>query len=216
MGYRCDVVERWLAKIVVFLLLGAIVNVAVAWTCQLKFESSPPLPVDTEHQFRGWEIWSWNALGAQEIGNVIGGSSSEYIASLEQWEPPAWSRLRQLPIYEKLDPVDLQADRAFGLPALSVWYGLDAKRALGTSLVLSREVTGCLPYRDLAVTPIWPGFAINTASYAAILWLITLGPLTARRIIRRKQGRCIKCGYDLRGEFASGCPECGWRRGGLS
>ncbi len=202
--------KRRLYKLVLFfLLLGAIINVAVAWTCQLKFESSPPLPVDTEHQFRGWEIWSWNALGAQEIGNVMGGSSSEeYIASLEQWEPPAWSRLRQLPIYEKTDPVGLQGDRAFGLPVLSVRYGLDVRRALGTSLVLSREVTGCLPYRDLAVTPIWPGFAMNTVFYALILWL-PFAPFTARRVIRRKHGHCIKCGYDLSHAEHEVCPECG-------
>ena len=197
-------------KIVVLLIIGAVVNIAVAWACQLKFESSPPLPVDSEHQFRGWELWSSNALGAQEIGTAIGGSS-EYIASLEQGEPPAWSRLRQLPIYEKLDPVVLQGDRAFGLPVLSVWYGLDTKRALGTSLVLSREVTGCLPYRNLAVTPIWPGFAINTVFYAAVLWLVSLAPFTLRRVIRRKRGACIKCGYDLRGSSGGGgvCPECG-------
>ena len=25
-------------------------------------------------------------------------------------------------------------------------------------------------------------------------------------------GRCLKCGYDLKGNFDQGCPECGWRR----
>ena len=200
--------KRRLFKLALFLLLGAIVNVAVAWGCQLKFESFPPLPVDTAHQFRGWVIWTWNALGAQQIGNVMGDSSSEYIASLEQWEPPAWSRLSRLPIYEGLDPEGLQVDRAFGLPVLSVWYGLDAKRASGTSLVSSREITGWLPYRDLAVTPIWPGFAINTIFYAAILWLL-FASFQLPRYVRVKRGHCIKCGYDLRGAEHEVCPECG-------
>ena len=66
--------------------------------------------------------------------------------------------------------------------------------------------------RALPLRPIWPGFAINTIFYAAILWLLTLGPFTARRMIRRKRGQCIKCGYDLRGTSEGGCPECGWRR----
>ncbi len=66
--------------------------------------------------------------------------------------------------------------------------------------------------RALPLRPIWPGFAINTILYAAILWLLALGPFTARRMIRRKRGRCIKCGYNLRGDFSAGCPECGWRR----
>ena len=28
------------------------------------------------------------------------------------------------------------------------------------------------------------------------------------------QGRCFACGYDLRGDYAGGCPECGWNRKG--
>jgi hypothetical protein len=64
----------------------------------------------------------------------------------------------------------------------------------------------------LPLRPIWTGFAVNTIFYATILWLLTLGPFTARRMIRRKRGRCLKCGYDLRGNLSPGCPECGWRR----
>ena len=60
--------------------------------------------------------------------------------------------------------------------------------------------------------PIWPGFAINTLFYAALLWLVFCGPLAVRRHIRRRRGRCLKCGYDLRGELDAGCPECGWGR----
>ncbi len=68
----------------------------------------------------------------------------------------------------------------------------------------------------LPLRPIWPGFAINTAFYAAILWLLTLGPLTTRRMIRRKRGDCIKCGYDLRGAEHEVCPECGAARDRIS
>ena len=64
----------------------------------------------------------------------------------------------------------------------------------------------------LPLAAIWPGFAINTIFYAAILWMLSLGPFAARRFIRRNRGHCIKCGYDLRGDFSAGCPECGWRR----
>ena len=34
---------------------------------------------------------------------------------------------------------------------------------------------------------IWPGFAINTIFYAAILWLLVCGPFALRRHIRRKR-----------------------------
>ena len=36
--------------------------------------------------------------------------------------------------------------------------------------------------------------------------------IAARRLIRRKRGLCIKCGYDLRGTEHEVCPECGWQR----
>ncbi len=63
---------------------------------------------------------------------------------------------------------------------------------------------GCIPLR-----PIFPGFAINTVFYGAILWLLMFGVFTARRSIRRKRGHCIKCGSDLRGAEHEVCPECG-------
>ncbi len=68
--------------------------------------------------------------------------------------------------------------------------------------------------KALPLRPLWPGFAINTIFYAAILWLLAFGPFAVRRVVRRKRGHCIKCGYDLRGTSGGGggCPECGWRR----
>ncbi len=69
--------------------------------------------------------------------------------------------------------------------------------------------------RTLPLRPIWVGFAINSVFYASVLWMLMLCPHTLRRVIRRKRGWCVECGYDLRG--ASGgnsggggaCPECG-------
>jgi hypothetical protein len=59
--------------------------------------------------------------------------------------------------------------------------------------------------------PIWPGFAINTGFYAAILWLLFAFPFVIRRRRRIKRGLCAKCGYDLRGRggHQNLCPECG-------
>lgn len=124
----------------------------------------------------------------------------------EPWE--AVEHLGYVVLYEQLDPVVLHGDRACGLPVLSVWFGLDTKRVPGTSLILSREVTGCLPYHDLAVLPISTGIAINTVFYAALLW-IPFAPFQLRRYMRIKRGRCLKCGYNLRHAGYSACPECG-------
>jgi len=61
----------------------------------------------------------------------------------------------------------------------------------------------------LPLRPLLPGFAINTIFYAVILWILWSSPFTARGMIRRKRGLCIKCGYDLRGAEHAACPECG-------
>ena len=59
---------------------------------------------------------------------------------------------------------------------------------------------------------VWWGFLIDTLLFAGLLWLPIRGPFVLRRHIRRKRGRCPKCGYDLRGDLEHGCPECGWNR----
>ncbi len=69
----------------------------------------------------------------------------------------------------------------------------------------------CLPIR-----PRWPGFAVNTIFYAAILWLLSLGPWFAlRRLDRRRRGLCPACGYDLGHAQHDTCPECGRQQQGL-
>ncbi len=61
--------------------------------------------------------------------------------------------------------------------------------------------------RVLPLRPLWPGFAVNTLFYAAILWVVICGPFALRRLIRMNRGRCVRCGYPL-GESAV-CSECG-------
>ena len=71
-----------------------------------------------------------------------------------------------------------------------------------------------LPYR-----PIWFGFIGNTLLFAlaATSVLAAFGSVTRFRRWRRvRRGGCSMCGYDLRGDSTSGCPECGWRRADVS
>jgi hypothetical protein len=68
------------------------------------------------------------------------------------------------------------------------------------------------PDRTLPLRPLWRGLALNVAAWAGLLWLVTLGPFELRRLVRQAAGRCLRCGYDLRGEYEEGCPECGWAR----
>ncbi len=61
--------------------------------------------------------------------------------------------------------------------------------------------------RVLPLGMIWPGFAVNTLLYAAVLWLLVPGPFALRRFLRVRRGLCPKCAYPM-GE-SSVCTECG-------
>ena len=65
--------------------------------------------------------------------------------------------------------------------------------------------------RALPIVPIWSGVLVNMAFWT-VLWFPPLNFHAIRNWLRRRRGRCAKCGYDLRGQFAAGCPECGWNR----
>jgi hypothetical protein len=54
-------------------------------------------------------------------------------------------------------------------------------------------------------------------------WLLALGVAGllvraargGKRTRRRRRGLCPACGYDVKGAFEGGCPECGWNRAPL-
>jgi len=64
-----------------------------------------------------------------------------------------------------------------------------------------------LDYRALPLRPVWPGFAINTIFYAAILWLLFAVPGWARRRLRARRGQCPACAYPVGSSTV--CTECG-------
>jgi hypothetical protein len=65
---------------------------------------------------------------------------------------------------------------------------------------------------DLPVTPWWPGLVVNSVIYTSMWMTILVAPATTRHVLRRARGRCVRCGYNLRGDLDAGCPECGWGR----
>jgi hypothetical protein len=227
--------KRWTLRIFVFLLLGAIVNVAVAWTVSLQInlwdcaDVSPWRPPE--------------AAGHNDHALLLGlGQSMSDKANLLAAQLDSFGyRRRDLFALttEELTPGDgfvswgspcpVASHFRFGWPLRSMQGWLRRNERL-YQLAEAAEFDGDFnEYRcmwrvhldesqyppietRLPVGPIWPGFAINTVFYAAVLWMLfALGgtPFALRKWRRIRRGLCAKCGYDLRGSTSQTCPECG-------
>lgn len=90
-------------------------------------------------------------------------------------------------------------------------------------LMPTGAVTPAPTQRRLPYRPIWTGLLLNAVLYALALWFLYRVPLRlmarprriTRELMRLRCGQCLICGYDLRYDFARGCPECGWGRGSV-
>ena len=93
------------------------------------------------------------------------------------------------------------------------WPLFTTQRSLPDNEVLRRfawtQTIGRWPtIPDLAESRIlWPGFAINTIFYAAMLWLLLAVPGFVRRRIRTRRGQCPACAYPI--GTSNVCTECG-------
>jgi hypothetical protein len=210
--------RRHLITILTFLITGAVVNLAVAWTCALTIN-----PLDGERErarSQHLRVDRWSRPGAVvvfserwRIKAPSGGEWGDPETLLDEWTgfhvmTPEWeSRTTH---HEQRDA------QACGWPRLTLWcetyFRESAERlpdggiATGLQFTWGRNAT--LKYsRALPFRPIWAGLIINSIFYAVILWLLIPGPFALRRFIRRRRGFCPKCGYPM-GEAAV-CTECG-------
>jgi hypothetical protein len=222
---------------VVWLVLGAIVNVAVAWALAvtLNFAVSSNREV-TGEVFAAEEAWSvsrdarvggvhvmWLKTRPGFEGDPLGPSPGELMPSWATSPPPMPAgRTTEMWMFDARGwPMLALACQSVGVhePSNGGWIEPATQGGIMTGLPPFAFSTGGGLDRVLPFRPIWPGFAINTVLYAAALWLLFAGPFALRRWRRIKRGLCPKCGYDLRGsphpnplpegDGEKVCPECG-------
>jgi hypothetical protein len=220
-------IKRRLFKLGLLVLAGAIVNVAVAWGCAVRPYGGPMFPELTCGTVRVFERSgrTWNTVMRNRCGEFIASQQpgsdrfgfhtllstrEEYLAVLPRWST-----------FCKSDPLaDEYSQRGFvmftehgtGWPCLSMYYTMLTYPS-GAGFVGNGHLTTPrwmhVPEnpRDLPLNPIWPGFAINTVFYAAVLWVVFAGPGKLRRTIRIKRNQCPACAYPV--GTSEVCTECG-------
>jgi hypothetical protein len=195
-------VKHLLVRILLFLLLGAIINVAVAWGCEY-FDHGPKRDsVDlTDTQAES----SWKSFAPSAWMNApLDGRRLVYDTTVTD----------ELVLYADNDCRVMHIMHA-GWPCKSLRGAV--LRFYGSGTLVKVELIHLVEWVELEwlpLRPIWPGVAINTVFYAAVLWLLFAAPFALRKWRRIRRGLCPKCGYDLRNRpiDSAVCPECGATR----
>ncbi len=194
--------KRHVLTLGIFLLLGAVVNVAVAWALVLSVPidsmsslSGPELPgrlppevevTDEYTVFYGFELRSRGCTVVTITTNVVNERGRE----------------AALPLFTRV---------VSGWPLASL-DGTSTTRAgrrvhAASLLFLPDVAVDYVRWSILPLRPRWPAFGVNTLAYASSLWLAACGPFVAWRFVRIKRGRCPRCGYPCGASPI--CAECG-------
>ena len=255
--------KRLLAKLVVFLILGAIVNVTIAWACAIWSDASlDSLVISNATQEDldlfvqiGWisKSESENSTSNYKVKNTKGfGVSDSFLIEemLGVRDLPQYSASFPRPVrivtivahsHQTGWPLRCFSDAYYDQTGIGI-FGASKSKFLQQTIsddeddgILTFYITPQVPFEDweypmslpvpdkigpiplpadryIPLRPIWSSFIINTIFYAIVLWLMMLFGATARRHSRLKNGHCPSCNYNLRSDYSSGCPECGWGR----
>ncbi len=232
MAYRCVGMKRWPTRIVVFLLLGAITTVAVAWgsaaLVHVPFVGYLVRGYSDSHDV-AWDVRRFRAVGALHIESSrrrYTGNSPSLLVAVDKAPGelvPRWSNLETArgEFDLGITDVEFRAVEARGFPmlALRLEWQVTPNRIVtgvtgGVEIMPPPHAPGdpwpypvCLPLR-----PIWLGFLIDTIIYSMVWMALLQLKRFYQSTIRLESGLCPHCAYRLYGGTEKGCPECGWQR----
>jgi hypothetical protein len=225
--------KRWVVTVLFFLLLGGLLNVAVAWAIALRvppqhanpsFKGRAPLIEDDFGCLFGqWEVEvrsepGWMGIQSMRVRNrVVGANRAAGGVVSEETQLakmlPSWEKALQTPGRSFAMHLRKQERRylvATGWPCRTAWYEIED--VPGGS---QRQIRGALDVgpRPVAANqllpfrPIWRGLVTNSLLYGATCWLMVAGARTLRRWWRIKRGLCPACAYPV--GTSQLCTECG-------
>jgi len=227
--------RRALVKVIGLLAAGTIINVMVAWGIVVRSESrqfsftadgnpmylSTDVPQSTAVFDCGMTRTSrtWYAISSFWLVEIEIVNQQEFEDLLPYWSvfKPGFLKQDASKLMGCDEPLDHLSEIGAGWPLISLWgasASIDLMLVRNGSFVPRTAGLLQTPFKDntgdvipVPCHPIWPGFALNTLFYAAVLWTLFAGLFALRRVIRRRRGLCPACAYPI-GSSAV-CTECG-------
>jgi hypothetical protein len=210
--------KRLLLLLLAYAVGGTIINVAVAWGSAAKPRQVRQFNNEFLRSHPDDPTWYFLPLPGKQRLLVSSFPFADVGWKYLPGRTLDWSIAAERPLSPSSfdDPshkITFFVEAASGWPLLSmracVELGEDMKSIEKThgAFVVNGATSFVVDGRALPLRPLWPGFAINTILYAAILWLLFAAPGFVRRRRRGRRGQCPACAYPVGSSTV--CTECG-------
>lgn len=205
---------RWARRVLLCIVVGAGLNVLVAWAILFNAAHVPAAYpfAETGETGGAWPIappstwpreWGRRLRISTQFGIEIESFSktrySEYGDSVSMAVLRCGWPMRSLKRGSFGGSTDVESAED---SEVSRWFREGVELPARAKRLITYPVSWWLPVR-----PIWGGFVVNTGVFGGGVGAVWGLCAAARRGRRRLAGRCVTCGYELAG--LSRCPECG-------
>ncbi len=207
------------------LFLGAATSLVIAWSIavyvQERYQTRRDRLIDgyatyysewhsrEQVDFHGVIVWTIYRFGTAQTGFEVQ-NNNEWMGKLTAPTLKPWSMRRTLGSEYAQTGWLYFEDTGYGWPMISMWHLWADFTPNGMPQMFPDSIE--IGRWNLPNRVVWNGSLVNTAFYAMIWFALPWSFSQTRRAVRKRRGRCMRCGYDLRGDSSAGCPECGWRR----
>ena len=208
---------RGAMRLLLFVLVGGMVNIAVAWLCALQVTDQSN---ERAMALRIGDVRRWIDHSPGTFMLQFGPSRQIEARGLLRTDVEA-DRPHKAGRWHRVSSVEA----GLPLPALrgERWtHVADQVAATKTEFVSAMDPAALGLYRAanadrlFPLQPILPGFITNTIFFAMVLWVAAKLPRFLRSSSRQLRTRCLACGESLPADERWRCARCGWVRGIVS
>ncbi len=197
-------------RVPLFLTLGAVVNVGVAWW------GAAMMPFWDNSHHRPTEIGPWPIDVPEDWPPSVDGIANEWalvtwiMVAGEERHSTGHNRFapnHNVTVFEAGWPMRSMRTWIMSAPPYEITDERDYEMTMGVD---AAKVVPFFKNRRRLPIPLLPiplGFTLNTLFYAALLYVPVLGFGALKCRQRARRGLCPACAYDLAGMTT--CPECG-------